>query len=44
MKEKFNIAIIGATGNVGLKVLEILNERNFPVNNIYAVASQSIFR
>lgn len=34
-----NIAVIGATGNVGREVLNILSERNFPVGNIFAVAS-----
>ena len=39
--KKYNIAVIGATGNVGREVLSILDERNFPVNNIYAIASQA---
>lgn len=34
-----NIAVIGATGNVGREVLNILDEREFPVGNIVAVAS-----
>ncbi|MCS4570068.1 hypothetical protein FZ989_03120 [Clostridium perfringens] len=29
----YNVAIVGATGNVGRKFLEILEERNFPVKN-----------
>ena len=37
---KYNVAIIGATGNVGRETLNILHERNFPINNIYAIASQ----
>ena len=40
-KERYNIAVIGATGNVGREVLSILDERNFPVDNIYAVASSA---
>ena len=39
-QEKYNIAIIGATGIVGESLLSILNDRSFPINNIYAVASQ----
>jgi aspartate-semialdehyde dehydrogenase len=38
---KFNIAVVGATGNVGSQMLKILAERNFPVGNIYALASSS---
>jgi aspartate-semialdehyde dehydrogenase len=37
--KKFNVAVVGATGMVGRKMLEVLHERNFPVNNIYAFAS-----
>lgn len=36
----YNIAIVGATGNVGRKILEILEERNFPVKNLYLYASK----
>ncbi|MGL4569767.1 MAG: aspartate-semialdehyde dehydrogenase [Clostridium sp.] len=35
----YNIAIVGATGNVGRKFLSILEERNFPVKNLYLFAS-----
>ncbi len=34
-----NIAIVGATGNVGRKILEVLEKRNFPIDDIYFVAS-----
>jgi len=34
-----NIAIVGATGNVGRKILEVLEKKNFPINNLYLVAS-----
>ncbi|MDR0677185.1 MAG: aspartate-semialdehyde dehydrogenase [Holosporaceae bacterium] len=37
----YNIAVIGATGNAGSKTLEILAERNFPVKNIIAIASEN---
>jgi aspartate-semialdehyde dehydrogenase len=41
MTKKYNIAVIGATGNVGRETLQILAERAFPVGRIYAVASKS---
>jgi len=34
-----NIAIVGATGNVGRKILEVLEKKNFSVDNLYLVAS-----
>ena len=37
--KKFNIAVIGATGMVGRKFLEVLAERNLPVSNYYLFAS-----
>ena len=30
----FNVAIVGATGAVGETLLEVLEERNFPVDNL----------
>ena len=40
-----NIAIVGATGNVGQEMLTILAERLFPVGEVFALASrQSIGR
>lgn len=38
---KVNVAVVGATGNVGRNVLSILSERNFPINKLYALASNS---
>jgi len=35
----FKIAIAGATGNVGREMLNILAERNFPVDEVFALAS-----
>jgi len=35
------IAVVGATGVVGSKILEILEERNFPVDEIIPVASKN---
>lgn len=39
--KKYNVAVIGATGNVGRETLNILSERSFPIKNIYAIASSS---
>ena len=39
-KEKYNIAIVGATGIVGESLLDILNEKKFPIENIIPLASQ----
>ena len=33
------VAIVGATGLVGRKMIQVLEERNFPLTRIYAVAS-----
>ena len=35
----FNVAVVGATGNVGREFLTILAERDFPVDNVVALAS-----
>jgi len=40
VKDKYNIAIVGATGIVGESLLEILSSRKFPTNNIIAIASK----
>ena len=34
-----NIAIVGATGNVGRKTLEVLEKKEFKIDNLYLVAS-----
>ena len=34
-----NIAIVGATGNVGRKILEVLEKKNFSLDNLYLIAS-----
>jgi len=40
MTRKFNIALLGATGAVGQTVLEILAEREFPVEKLIPLASK----
>lgn len=37
--KKFNVAVVGATGMVGGKFLEVLEERNLSVENYYLFAS-----
>ncbi len=37
---KYNVAIVGATGMVGRKFIEILEERNFPIKTLYCFASK----
>ena len=39
MSKKYNIAIAGATGAVGADMLQVLAERNFPINNLRLLAS-----
>ena len=34
-----NIAIVGATGNVGRKTLEVLEKKGISIDNLYLVAS-----
>lgn len=40
MTKKYNVAVVGATGAVGKTILEILEQRDFPVNQIYPLASE----
>ena len=35
----FKVAVVGATGNVGREMLDILAERRFPVDEVVALAS-----
>ncbi|RDY27470.1 aspartate-semialdehyde dehydrogenase [Romboutsia weinsteinii] len=37
---KANIAIVGATGMVGRTFLKVLEERNFPIENLYLLSSK----
>ena len=39
MSKEYNIAVVGATGNVGREILRILEQRKFPIDNIYPLAS-----
>src|SRR5581483_4754544 len=36
----FKVAVVGATGNVGREMLNILDEREFPADEVVAIASR----
>lgn len=40
MSKTYDVAVVGATGAVGETMIAILEERNFPVGNVYALASE----
>ncbi len=40
MSAKYNVAIVGATGAVGRALINILEQRKFPVKNLYLLASE----
>ncbi|MEE9492925.1 MAG: aspartate-semialdehyde dehydrogenase [Gammaproteobacteria bacterium] len=40
MSRTFDVAVVGATGAVGETMLEILEQRKFPVGKVYALASE----
>ncbi|MDE1153117.1 MAG: aspartate-semialdehyde dehydrogenase [Micavibrio sp.] len=35
----YKVAVVGATGNVGREILNVLSQRNFPVSEVIALAS-----
>ncbi len=39
-KESYNVAIVGATGAVGQEMIQILEERNFPIRELTLLASE----
>ncbi|MDM8533692.1 aspartate-semialdehyde dehydrogenase [Clostridiaceae bacterium HSG29] len=39
--KKINLAVVGATGMVGRTFLKVLEERNFPYDNLYLFASKN---
>lgn len=41
MKTSYNVAVVGATGMVGQKIIDVLAERNFPINKLYPLASKN---
>ncbi|WP_372771329.1 aspartate-semialdehyde dehydrogenase [Pseudoalteromonas sp.] len=40
MSQKFNVAVLGATGLVGRQIIETLEERKFPIDTLYLLASE----
>ncbi|WGV99521.1 aspartate-semialdehyde dehydrogenase [Vibrio sp. YMD68] len=40
MSQQFNVAILGATGAVGETIIEVLKEREFPIGELYLLASE----
>ncbi|NLA26529.1 MAG: aspartate-semialdehyde dehydrogenase, partial [Firmicutes bacterium] len=34
MARKYNVAVVGATGMVGQTMVEVLMERNFPIDGL----------
>jgi aspartate-semialdehyde dehydrogenase len=39
MSKEYDVAVVGATGAVGEAMISVLEERNFPVRNLYPLAS-----
>lgn len=39
MAQKFDVCVLGATGLVGKTMIEILQQRDFPINKLYPLAS-----
>ncbi len=36
----YKVAVVGATGNVGREMMNVLTEREFPADEVYAIASR----
>ena len=39
MTQKHNLAVVGATGAVGTEIIQILEQRDFPIENLFLLAS-----
>ena len=39
MAQQFDVCVLGATGLVGKTIIEILEQRDFPINKLYPLAS-----
>lgn len=37
---KYNVAVVGATGAVGQKIIELLQDKSFPINNLKLLSSK----
>jgi len=42
MSQAFDVAVLGATGLVGQTMIELLEERDFPVNRLYPLDVQLV--
>jgi len=40
MSQAFNVAVLGATGLVGQTIIDLLAQRDFPIDNLYPLASE----
>lgn len=40
MSKRLNVAVVGATGAVGETIISVLQERDFPIDNLYPLASE----
>lgn len=40
MRETFNVAVVGASGMIGEAMMSILEERDFPIRNIFPLGSE----
>ena len=40
VKTAYNVAVVGATGAVGTKILQILEEKDFPIKELKALSSK----
>ncbi|MDP1601935.1 MAG: aspartate-semialdehyde dehydrogenase [Legionella sp.] len=40
MSRRLNVAVVGATGAVGEAMISVLQERDFPIDNLYPLASE----
>ena len=38
--KNYSVAIVGATGAVGRMMLKVLEEQNFPISELYLLASK----
>jgi len=43
MSRQWNVAVLGATGLVGDTMIKVLEERKFPVGELYPLASNRSF-
>ena len=42
MTQPINIALVGASGVVGTKIMQLLEKKDFPINNFYPLGSSSV--